>query len=228
MVAICKATGIGFGAILGASWGANDTIVFARRTGEGLWQVSADGGDPRPLTTLDVKKGEVSHRLPHILPDGQAVLFTVQRAPFRWDNAQVVVRSLVTGDQTVLIEGGTDARYVPSGHLLYARLGTLMAAPFDVARLKVTGASVAIVDDVMQAENASQGDINTGAAQFSVSSWGALVYVPGGVIPSAERSLVWVDRAGRIQPLLDRRTCPGEYTGAGVRPASRDLDWRDD
>ena len=90
--------------------------------------------------------GELSHRLPHVLPDGNAVLFTIQRSPGGWDDTQVAVRSLVTGEQKLLVEGAADARYVASGHLVYARMGTLLAQPFDVTRLAVTGEPVGVVE----------------------------------------------------------------------------------
>jgi Tol biopolymer transport system component len=213
-VPICKTP-----AIFGASWGANNTIVFARQIG-GLWQVSANGGTPQPLTSLDLKHGEVSHRLPHILPDGKAVLFTILKSEFRWDNAQIVVRSLVTGAQTTLIDGGADARYVPTGHLIYARMGTLMAAPFDLGHLTLSGGAVGMEDGVMQAVNVGNGLIDTGAAQFSVSGSGALVYVPGGVFPDTPRALVWVDRAGAFQPLA---IPPGAYAGPRLSPDGKRL-----
>jgi hypothetical protein len=62
--------------IFGASWGARDEIIFARQRG-GLLQVPARGGTPRLITALDAKTGEVSHRLPFVLPGGKDVLFTV-------------------------------------------------------------------------------------------------------------------------------------------------------
>ena len=116
--------------IHGASWGAGDIIVFGMRftAGDGLWQVSALGGEPRVLS--NPTPGEFGHRLPHMLPGGHALLFTIARTPFRWDDAQIAVRSLVTGEQKILLEDGADARYVPSGHFVFVRRGTLMAARF--------------------------------------------------------------------------------------------------
>ncbi len=187
-------------AIFGASWGSDDTIVFATARNGGLWRVSAAGGTPQALTTP--QEGEYSHRLPHVLPGGRAVIFTMSKGARRWDNTQVVVRSLTTGQQSVLIEGGADGRYVPTGHLVYVRLGTLMAAPFDLDRLAVTGGAIGVVDNVMQAANPNLSDLeNTLAGQFTVSETGALVYVTGGVLPGAERVLAWVDRKGRVQTL---------------------------
>ena len=90
-VTLCKAA-----AIFGASWGSDGTIVFATARNGGLWRVSAAGGTPEALTTL--QPGEFSHRLPHMLPGGHAVIFTISKAANRWDDTQVVVRSLATGE----------------------------------------------------------------------------------------------------------------------------------
>ena len=136
-----------------------------------------------------------------MLPGGDAVLFTIERTQYLWDDAQVVVRSLATGEQKVLIDGGADARYVPTGHLVYARMGTLMAVPFDPVRLEVTGRPRGIVENVMQSVNTTGGIYDTGAAQFSVSASGSLVYLPGGAFPEADRILVSVDRNGAAEPL---------------------------
>ena len=162
------------------------------------------GERQRRLTTVDTAKGELSHRLPHVLPGGEAVLFTVQKTRARFDDAEIVVRSLANGAETVLVKGAADARYVPSGHLVYARMGALMAQPFDLARLAVTGGQVGVLEDVMHDVNASLAVGNTGAAQFSISSTGTLAYLPGGVSPEPQFSVVWVDRRGAVEPAIPR------------------------
>ena len=185
----------------GASWGPNNKIVFANESG-GLLQVSADGGAPEELTTLDKEKEEVTHRLPSLLPGGEAVLFTVRKRLIgRWDDSQIVVQSLVTGQRKALIDDGAEAHYVPTGHLVFARRGTLMAVPFDLARLEVTGGPVGIIDGVYHAVNMSSSAKDTGAAMFDFSDTGSLFYTPGGIYPDPERSLLWVDRGGVAQPL---------------------------
>ena len=105
-----------------------------------------------------------------------------------WDTAQIVVQSLDSGRRHVVVERGADARYVPTGHLVYALGGTLFAVPFDVTMLAVTGAAVPLVDDVAQ-QNVT--------AHFAISSKGTLVYVPSDVMGQPQRTLVWVDRQGR-------------------------------
>ena len=143
------------------------------------------------LTIPDRKKGEFTHRWPEILPGGKAVLFTNGGAP-SFDDARIAVQSLETGERRTLLEGGTYARYVPSGHLVYARAGGLLAVPFDLKRLEVTGEPVSILEGVSMSP--------FGAAQFSFSGDGSLVYVSGG-LGIGERTLLWVDRKGAAQPI---------------------------
>jgi serine/threonine protein kinase/Tol biopolymer transport system component len=186
--------------IYGASWGANDTIVFARSTGP-LQQVPAGGGTPQAITTLDAYAGELSHRLPHLLPGNAAVLFTVTKhTPPDWKDAEVVIQSLATGQRRVLAQGA-DARYLPSGHLMYFSSGTAVAAPFDVQRLQLTGGAVSVLSGVMQAANMTTVQLDSGAAQLTTSASGSLLYVPGGISPDPERLLVWVGRNGAVRPL---------------------------
>ena len=195
--AICETT-----AVVGASWGADDTIVFARSQSQGLWRVSAAGGTPENVARPDPKAGELKYLLPQILPGGQTVLFTVSHTPLpTWEDTEVVAQSLTTGTRTVLIRGGADGRYLRSGHLVYVRRGTLMAVPFNLERLEVTGGAVALIADVMQAANTTSETVDSGAGQFAVSETGSLLYLPGGVFPDPERSLVWVNRTGAVEPL---------------------------
>src|SRR5262245_26227673 len=180
-VTLCKAS-----SLFGASWGDDGTIVFATQRNGGLWRVSAAGSTPEPLTTL--QEGEYSHRLPHMLPGSRAVIFTILKGPNLWDDTQIVVRSLETGQQTVLVTGGADARYVSTGHLVYVRVGALMAVPFDRVRLVVTGGATGVIDGVMQAADRNLSYMaNTLAAHFTTSDTGALVYLTGGAVAAADR-----------------------------------------
>ena len=203
--------------IFGASWGDGDLIVFA--TSAGLWRVPAGGG--RPEAVSQPSESEFAHYLPRVLPGGKAVLYTLVKTAFRWDDAQIVVRSLVTGEQKVLIEDGTDARYVATGHLVFVRRGVLMAAPFDLARLELTGGPVALIDGVMQAVNMVNTDTDSGAAQFAVADRGTLVYATGGIAPDQERELVWVDRNGAVEilPALRREFLAPRLDPDGQRVA---------
>jgi hypothetical protein len=165
-------------------------------------EVAASGGTPAEIISPDRSRGEVGYRLPHVLPGGDAILFTVTRSRFpRWDQTQILVYSRRTRLAKLLIDGGADARFVSSGHVVYVREGVLLAAPFDGQRLEMIGGAVGVVANVMQAAYPRGEGDDSGVAQFSVASNGTLVYVPGGVFPPAERSVVWVDRTGRSEPL---------------------------
>jgi serine/threonine-protein kinase len=176
---------------LGATWGSQGMIAFVPTNFSALQQVTDAGGSPQPLTRLE--KGEVSHRWPEFLPGGAAVLFTAGMAAPNFTNAQVAVQLLGKGERRNLILGGTQARFAPSGHLIYAQEGTLMAVPFDPQRLVVTGTAAPMVEGILQSPV-------TGAAEYSFSGTGSLVYVVGGV-QATQRKLVWVNRNGAEQPL---------------------------
>ena len=188
--------------IMSASWGHGDAIVFSGPSG-GVWRVPARGGKPESITKLDPERREISHRFPQLLPDRDVVLFTVTHDSIpNWDRTRIVAQRLDTGARTQLIEGGSDGRYVATGHLVYVRHGTLMAAPFDADRLEVIGGSVGMVAGVMQAANMGFAAFDSGAGQFSVAESGSLVYVAGGMMRDREFSMVWVDRVtGDVTPL---------------------------
>jgi Tol biopolymer transport system component len=175
----------------GGSWGSQGVIIFAPTLVGVLQQVSDAGGIPQPLTRRE--KGEVSHRWPEFLPGGKAVLFAAGTTNNNWNNAEVAVQSVGTGERRNLVQGGMYSRFASSGHLVYAQGGNLMAVPFDAQRLAVTGAAVPVVEGVLQSAF-------SGAAQYSFSSTGSLAYVPGG-IQAAQTKLVWVTRNGAEQPL---------------------------
>ncbi|MEE8390896.1 MAG: protein kinase, partial [Anaerolineae bacterium] len=183
------------------SW-AEDTIVFS--SAGSLYRVSAAGGEPETLLALDTEKGEIAYRDPNILPGGQALLFTILSST----GNQIALLSLETGEQKVLL-AGRQARYAPTGHLVYSlsEIGTLMAAPFDLATLEVTGDSVPLLQEVRQ----------TTAAQvdYSFSSNGTLVYVPDSTDTSTTRMLVWVDRKGQEEPLAAE---PQSYQSPRISP----------
>ncbi len=169
----------------GASWGSQGTIIFAPTRDSALQKVADAGGTPRPLTQFGER--ENSHRWPEFLPGGDTVLFAALYSGGNWNSARISVRSVGTGERRDLIQGGTNPRYAPSGHLVYAQGGNLMAVPFDPEKLAVMGAAVPVVEGVLQSTF-------NGAAQYSFSNNGTLVYVTGSV--QAQRRLVWVSRNG--------------------------------
>jgi Tol biopolymer transport system component len=192
VVAICQFSA-GFG---GAAWGPDGTIIFAVGSGSSggaLWRVSGGGGEP---TTLAKNPTASSYSAPEFLPDGRTILVTIRQLGGGGgvgDTDHVAVINLQDGTSKVLIRGGSAAHYVASGHLVYAAAGSLRAVPFDLNRLEVTGTPVPVVAQVLTKQG-------TGEADFDVARNGTLVYVPG--TPTLlERTLVWVDRQGREDPL---------------------------
>ena len=178
------------GSTRGASWGTDGTIIFATTNVKtGLQRLTDAGGEPTVLTRPNSASGEADHFWPEILPGGAAVLFTITAASGRLDQAQVAVLDLRTGTQKVLIRGGSDARYVSSGHLVYASAGTLRAVAFDLSRLAIVGTSVEVLTQLSTTA--------PGAANMAVAADGTLVYVLAGAATAATFNLVWVDRQGR-------------------------------
>lgn len=183
----------------GASWGPDNNIVFSPDESTGLSRISADGGAPEILTVPDILDGEVSHRLPHVLPGGRAVLFTIMRDNYDL-HPRVAVSDLTTRTRRELIADAADARYVPTGHLAFMRQGVLTLVPFDLARCEITGQPVPAIADVMQSLNVGCSTWNTAAGQFSISDSGGLAYAAGGITPDGRDTLVWMDRIGRSEP----------------------------
>jgi len=177
----------------GATWAA-DTIVFADATPDvGLHAVPAGGGEPRVLTKPDRARGESDHLWPEFLPGGQAVLFTITPQAIGSGNTQIAVLDLQSGTYKVVLRGGSHARFVPPGYLVYAATGTLRAVAFDPDRLEVVGSPVPVVEGVQMT---LQGGVNV-----AVAADGTMVYLPGRGDLVAPRSLAWVDRTGREEPL---------------------------
>ncbi|HSE30218.1 MAG TPA: protein kinase [Pyrinomonadaceae bacterium] len=179
----------------GVGWINNDTLVYAPAPTGSLFEISANGGEPRPITTVDEKKNERTHRWPQALPGGKAILFTVGTLdkPDDYESANIEAVIRTTGEQRLIVKGASMARYVPSGHLIFAREGILYAVAFDVDRLTVRGQPVAILTGVA-------GDRTTGAVHFSAADDGTLAYVPGSATTGI-RTLVWVDKGGNQTPV---------------------------
>ncbi len=197
----------------GASWAPDDTIIFAPTPSSGLFRVSAAGGEPQPLTTLDKARKEVTHRWPQVLPGGKAVIFTSHtQATADFDNATIEVLTLATGQRKVLQKGGSYGRYVPSGHLVYVSKAALFAVPFDLSRLEVTGSPAPVVQDVFW-------NPTEGAAQFTFSSTGVLTYLRGGP-EVAKYPIVVVDRKGGTSKLIEEG---GAYANPRLSPDGKQL-----
>jgi serine/threonine-protein kinase len=190
---------------LGASWSPDNTILLAQR--EGIMRVAANGGNPELL--IQAREGEELYG-PQLMPDGRSVLFSVttDKGPNRWNLAQVVVQSLSSGQRTIVVQGGSEARYLPTGHLLYALRDTVLAIAFDADRLTTTGGAVPLFQGVQQPVG-----VSAAGANYAVSDQGTLVYVTGS---RPSRSLVWVNRSGDAVPIAS--IPPGSYQEPRLSP----------
>jgi serine/threonine-protein kinase len=199
-----------------ASWTESDTILITAEEDGGIHELPANGGMLVPLTR---GTDEGRHLYPQMLPGRRGVLFSVAKSvvPSDWD---IVVETLDGRKDRIVVAQGSHARYLPSGHIVFARSGTLLAVPFDVGRVQVTGAEVVVLEHVMHGERGPANRLNIGAAQFSVADAGTLAYVPGGSYPPLNRHLLWVERSGRVEPLpLD----PDTYGWPRLSPDGKKL-----
>ena len=176
----------------GASWGVDDTILFTPSLTAGVWRIPAAGGVPTVVTTPDPAKGEKSHRFPEWLPNGRGLLFHTHYSDISsLDDARIEVLRLDTGERHTVVEGGQDAVY-RGGYVFYLRGTSLMAVPFALDRFAVTGTPRPVEHGLLPSQ--------WGIRHFGVAANGSLVYVPGHdqVIG---RTLTWVDRQGRVEPI---------------------------
>jgi Tol biopolymer transport system component len=188
------------------TWLNDDTIIVATNNGTtGLLRVPVGGAEPKVLTTVDRAHGERGHLFPSVLPGGRSVLFTI--AADQPANAQIAIVDLESGQRSTLLRGGSDARYVPSGHLLFAAAGGLSAIRFDLRRGTVVGDQVSLVEHV-----AIEG---AGRANMSLTESGTLVYLDSTGADPAEFTLVWVGRDGREEPIA---APPRAYVGPRISP----------
>ena len=187
----------------GGSWGEDDYIYFSVSGGP-IQRVPAAGGTPEPVTKLQTD--ERNHRWPQVLPGAKAILYTVWMDT-GFDTSVIYAESLVTHERQVVARGGSDGRYVASGHVIYTRPEGLLAVPFDLKTLKVTGAARPVGERV--ATNTA-----TGLGRFAVSTNGLLVYEPGAAA-TADSTLVWVDRKGMETVVRPER---GRYQSVRLSP----------
>jgi serine/threonine-protein kinase len=185
------------GAPRGATWTPEGIIYFSAGEPNGIQRVSAAGSDLTRLTQADRAKGEAGHFWPEMLPGGRALLFTIITSDRGVEDAQIAVLDLATGTHKVVVRGGTHAHFVPTGHLVYSTGGTLRAVPFDLRRMEVVGTPVSVGEGVVTSP--------AGSVDATVAGNGAFVYVRGRGIDAGAtpRSIVWVDRLGREEPVTN-------------------------
>jgi eukaryotic-like serine/threonine-protein kinase len=181
----------------GGSWSSRGDLVFSPAAFGPLFRVPAGGGTPTPISSAP---GRESHRLPHFLPDGRRLLYTITNS----DKKGICVLDLDSGKSTPVNDADSDALFVPSGFLLFVRHQNLMAQPFDADSLAPGGEARLVVENV---------DFRvyrvTGA--YSASAQGDVAYAR----KSDERQLQWFDAEGRP---TERIGTPARFTDIGLSP----------
>ena len=192
----------------GASWASDGTIYLAPSFSDPIFKIPNSGGPLVQVTKLD--PGEANHLLPHVLPGGKGLTFTVWNGgSFR--DASVWVWSAATGTRRKLLDSASGGRYTSTGHLVFVRDDALLAVPFDLSTLNLAGTPVPVAaDDV---------DINAtnGTAQFALSATGTLVYASR-AHAAGGADLVWVDRHGNEQRVPDLH---GSFDNVRLSPDGR-------
>jgi serine/threonine protein kinase len=175
------------GQIFGATWTANDRIVFGVRNQ--LMEMPVSGASPPRAFTAADSAGSVTLRWPRTSSDGKTVLYTRWRGGL--GSASIGVASLETGETHQLNLEGTSPLGLVDGYLLYGTsTGALFAAPLDSRHLQITAPPILVVDQVAVSA--------TGAAVADASPSGSIVYQAG----SSSSTLALVDSAGAWRALI--------------------------
>ena len=184
--------------VAGGTWNRDGIILFTGPTG-GLYRVSAAGGEPEPVTTLDASQKETSHSAPWFLPDGRRFLYRAQPS-----NA-IFLGSLDSAERTELLRADSKALYAATGHLLFMRGSTLMAQSFDADRAEVSGDAFRVADNVGVS-------LQSARAAFSASDTSVIVYWSGVDDVNAP---AWFDRTGKPLGSVGEE---GRYRQAALAP----------
>jgi eukaryotic-like serine/threonine-protein kinase len=191
----------------GGIWLPSNDIIFAPDASGPLYRVSAAGGTPVAVTTLE--KGEAGHRVPTLLPDGRHFLYSA--LPAKNGKFEVYAASVDGGPRTDA--GAFDATpvYADPGYLLYARQGVLSAQPFDAKTLQVTGDPIPLEDEPASVMDPTQSF--TASPSVSVSTTGALAYYAAA---STDTTATWYDTSGL--PLGTLNLPAGHYDNCRISP----------
>ncbi len=195
----------------GAAWNTDGSIVSSTGTVLPLMRIPGPGGTPQPITKLGT---EISHRWPQLLPGGKAILFTGTRSASAWENADIEVVVLRTGEVKTVARGGYYGRYLPTGHLVYVHQGALFGVKFDPDKLEASGTPVPLLNDL--AANSVTGG---GQFDFSSSGHGTLIYLAG-KLAAQTWEISWLDGSGNMRPLINT---PASYTTPRLSPDGRKL-----
>jgi len=191
------------------SWNRDNVIVFTPTAGSPLHAIPAKGGTPRPVTELDRVARDMLHRNAFFLPDGRHFLYvavSAREGETTYARAVYVGSLEATEPSRMVLESGSPAAY-SLGRLVFLRDGRLVAQPFDLDRLELTGEPTPITDQVEL--------VGPTSTAFSVAESGLLAYQP---FSGPGSQLIWFDRAGRQLGTLGE---PADYGDVDISPDGR-------
>lgn len=170
---------------MGASWNKEGLIVFAPGFFSPLHAVPAAGGQAEAILDLDAVRGDISHRWPFFLPDGEHYLLRVVSS--NAENSGLYLGSITSRELSLLLKSDSNAIFAPPGYLLYLSRGTLMSRRFDPRDFKMDAQAAPVLDHVAFDAGFSRG-------AFSASEDGVLAYSQ---TSRKRRQLSWYDRSGQ-------------------------------
>ncbi|HXV12973.1 MAG TPA: hypothetical protein VEC56_02085, partial [Candidatus Krumholzibacteria bacterium] len=189
------------------AWLDDGSIICVPSFASPVFRIPPGGGIGTAVTVIDSAAGERTHRWPGVFPGDEWVYFTVgtARNPGDYENAEIAVVSLKTGERRSLIKGASMARYAKPGHMLFSKGGVLMSAPVDPDHPKLLGPAVPVLDKIA-------GEQTSGAVHMAMSGNGTLAFVTARE-GEYDMRLAWVDRTGRVEVLA---APPRRYTAPRV------------
>ncbi|MFQ5744444.1 MAG: protein kinase [Acidobacteriota bacterium] len=167
-----------------ASWTADGFVYFNRFSS--LWRVAAVGGEPEPVVEPGDDRWQGGMLNPVVLPNGKGVVF--ENSLFEFGGIGVL--PLDGGPVIPVSDRGSGPRYSATGHILFSRGSAVIAVPFDIDVLIITGPAAPVLPSVRLE--------NGGAVQLAVAEAGVLAFEPGG---TSGTQLIWADRSGETQSL---------------------------
>ncbi|MBI3112341.1 MAG: PD40 domain-containing protein, partial [Ignavibacteriales bacterium] len=196
-------------AVTGMGWGPEGDLYFVNSPSDGVSRLRPGNDSSETVAMPDTSRQEISLRFPDLLPDGKAMLLTVKYlSTGTFDDANIDILDMSTGKRKTIISGGSAARYVPTGHIVYVRGGSFFSVPFDAGSREITGPTRELFAGGMLA-------LESGSAMFDISENGTLVYASGGPAPTQQQTVEWLTMKNVRIPVI---TSSRAFSAASLSP----------
>ena len=203
--------------LFGGAWGPDNRIVFVPDWNLGIWSVSADGGMPQLLLKTDEGRDLIAYsQLADVTGRPRHSPTIASGRTISADDEKIAILESGATEPRILIQGGSHASYLPSGHLIYSRGGALLSVAFDLSRLAISGTPASVIEGIERGL--------WDYSHYSVSQNGTLIYEPTSGVQGGGRFAI-VDRKGNVQPITERRGNPSEFLYQTTASMSRPGWW---